>query len=171
VDCPGTALDATPTLGRFIYYKILTAVPVFAALVAIARHAEALYWPFVYVGLCLVHAGIIYTIKCRHCAYYKLEGKKLHCFIWWGMPKITAPRPGPEKPFVGIYARIGILVLTFFPVYWLAFQWELLVVYLLSIVGLLASILMDRCPRCLHFDCANNQVPEEVRDQYRKSVA
>ena len=171
MDCPGTALEATPTLGRFLYYKILTAVPVFAALVAIARHAEAFYWPFVYIGVCLLHAGIMFTIKCPHCAYYKLPGKKHRCFIWWGVPKIYKPRSGLEPRFVGIYAPIGMLVLTFFPVYWLWSDWVLLVVYFLSVVGLFLSIGMHQCPRCLHFDCSHNQVPEEIRDQYMKSVA
>jgi hypothetical protein len=171
VDCPGTALEATPTLGRFLYYKILTAVPVFAALVAIARHADAWYWPFVYVVVCLVHAGIMYTIKCPYCAYYKLEGKKHRCFIWWGVPKLYEPRTGQEPKFVGIYAKIGMLVLAFFPVYWLWSDWVLLVVYFLSLVGLVVSIGMHQCPRCLHFDCAHNQVPEDVKELYRKSVA
>jgi len=171
MSCPSTALVTKPTLGRFVYYKILTFVPVFVALVAIARYSGAVYWPFAYVAVCLLHAAIMYTIKCPHCAYYKMESSRHRCFIWWGAPKIYKPRPGPESRFVGIYAPIGILVVTLFPAYWLWFQWELLVVYLFSVAGLLASIAMNECPRCANFDCPHNEVPEEVRKAHPESAA
>ena len=154
-----------------MYYKILTAVPVFTAIVAIARHGEAVYWPFVYVGVCLLHAAIMYAIKCPHCAYYKRNTPSHRCFIWWGAPKVWKPRPGPESRIVGIYAPIGILVVTFFPTYWLWAQWELLVVYFLSVAGLMGSIVMHECPRCAHFDCPHNAVPEEVRKAHLGDAA
>jgi hypothetical protein len=171
VDCPGTALETTPTPSRFLYFKIITAVPVFAALVAIARHADGWTWPLVYVALCLAHAGIMYAIKCPYCAYYKLESPRHRCFIWWGAPKLFRPRTGREPRYVGIYAPIGMLVLALFPVYWLLSDWVLLVLYVLGLVGLVASIGMHQCPRCLHFDCPHNQVPEEVRDRHLRPVA
>lgn len=165
--CPGSALTTKPDLGRFVFYKLLVLVPVTAAVVAIGRYSSALYWPFVYVGLCLLHAGIMFSIKCPHCAYYKMSGEKLRCFMWWGVPKIYRPRAGPERPYVSVYAPIGMLVLTLFPVYWLAFQWELLVIYLVSIAVIVLSIGQTECPRCLNFDCPHNSVPEEVRREYR----
>ncbi|MHC4549601.1 MAG: hypothetical protein ACYTEZ_12580 [Planctomycetota bacterium] len=169
--CPDAALATKPTFGRFVYYKALTLIPVFTALVAIARYSRTWSWPLVYVGLCLLHAGIMYTIKCPHCAYYKMGGAKHRCFIWWGVPKVYAPRPGPEPRLVGIYAPIGMLVLTLFPVYWLRFQWELLLLYLWSVGVLAASITLNECTRCLHFDCAHNRVPEEVRRGYLEPSA
>ncbi|MHC4957699.1 MAG: hypothetical protein ACYTGN_04930 [Planctomycetota bacterium] len=171
MQCVNHSLNTEPTLGRFVYYKALTAIPLFAALVALFRHAGSLAWPLAYVGLCLLHAVVMLRFKCTHCAYYRLGGALHHCFIWWGMPKIFKVRPGPEKPGVGVYAPIGMLVLTFFPVYWLAAEWELLVLYLLSIGVLLTTIGQNECPRCLNFDCPHNQVPEDVRSAYQGGPA
>jgi hypothetical protein len=168
--CPRTGILVRHELGRFIYYKLLTAIPVSSALIAIVRYSEAVYWPFIYIGVCLLHAGIMYTIKCPHCAYYKLGGRTHHCFMIWGAPKIWKPRSNPESRIVGIYAPIGMLVLTFFPVYWLLSQWELLLVYLLSIAVLVTSIGQNECPRCLNFECGHNKVPDEVRSAYLEAL-
>lgn len=166
--CPETGLLTKPEFSRFVYYKLLTLIPVSAGVIAIARYSEAFYWPFVYVGLCLFHAGIMFTIKCPHCPYYKMDGKLHHCFMIWGMPKVYEPRSGPESRSVGFYAPIGMAVLTLFPVYWLRFQWELLLLYLLSIGVLLTSIGLNECPRCINFECAHNKVPEEIRRVYQE---
>lgn len=164
--CPETGLLLRHEVSRFVYYKLLTLIPVSVAVIGIARYSEAFYWPFVYIGLCLLHAGIMFTIKCPHCPYYKMDGKLHHCFMISGVPKIYKPRPGPESRLVGIYAPVGMAVLTFFPVYWLWFQWELLLIYLLSVVVLVTSIGLNECPRCLNFECAHNKVPEDVRKAY-----
>ena len=164
--CVGAALDTEPTLGRYLYFKALAAIPVFAALVGLIRYSSTFVWPLVYVGLCLLHAGIMFTIKCPHCAYYKMGGSRHRCFMWWGMPKLFKPRAGPEKPFVGVYAPIGMAVLTFFPVYWLASDWVLLAIYLWSIGVVVATIGRMQCTRCLNFECGHNTVPQDVREAY-----
>lgn len=169
--CTRSGLITRHEFSRFVYYKLLTLIPVSAALIAITRYSEAIYWPFVYIGLCLLHAGIMFSIKCPHCPHYKIDGKIHQCFMIWGIPKIYKARPGPEKRIVGIYAPIGILVLTFFPVYWLRFQWELLFLYLLSIVVLLTSINLNECHRCINFECGHNGVPEEARKAYLETLA
>jgi len=170
MSCPSTGLITRHEISRYAYYKLLTLIPVSAALIAISRYSDAIYWPFVYIGLCLLHAGIMFTIKCPHCPYYKADGKTHQCFMFWGIPKIYKPRPGPEKRIVSIYAPIGMAVLTFFPVYWLRFQWELLFLYLLSIVVILTSIGLNECPRCLNFQCGHNKVPEQVRKAYLETL-
>lgn len=168
--CPSAALSTTPTLDRFIYYKILTLVPVSAALIAMMTHAGSLWWPLLYIGACLTHAGIMYSIKCPHCPYYKMEGATLKCFIWWGAPKIYRPRKGPEAGFVGKYAQFGMLVLTLFPVYWLWQAKSMLLIYSLGIVGLVMSIGLNECSRCLNFDCGHCGVPEEIKKEYLESL-
>jgi hypothetical protein len=45
---PANCILVKPSFGRFVYYKLLTAVPVAAALIAIIRYSDAPYWPFVY---------------------------------------------------------------------------------------------------------------------------
>lgn len=166
--CPSLALSTQPTPSRFVYYKILTLVPVTTALVAILSFGESLWWLLVYAGICLTHASIMYTVKCPHCPYYKMEGSTLRCFIWWGAPKVWAPREGREHPLVGKYALFGMLVLTFFPVFWLWQHWSLLVIYFLGIAALVLSIGLNECSRCLNFDCGHCAVPEEVREEYRE---
>jgi hypothetical protein len=164
--CPETGLLLKHEMSRFVFYKLLVLVPISAAVIALARHSEIVYLPFVYIGLCLLHAVIMFTIKCPHCAYYKMGGKIHHCFMITGVPKVYKPRPGPESKFVGIYAPIGIAVITIFPLYWLRFEWELLMVYLLSIAAIITSIGLNECSRCLNFECGHNTVPKDVRNAY-----
>jgi hypothetical protein len=64
------------------------------------------------------------------------------------------------------YAMFGIAVLTFFPTFWLAQEWPLLLVYFLGIGGLVMSIALNECSRCLNFDCGNCAVAEDVRREY-----
>ncbi len=104
------------------------------------------------------------------CPYYKADGKIHRCFMTWGIPKIYKAMPDPERRIVGIFAPIGMLVLTLFPVYWLWFEWELLLLYSLSIVVLLTSIGLNECPRCLNFERGHNKVPEEVWNTYLQKV-
>ena len=163
---PTVGFATEPILTRFIYYKILTLVPVSAALTAMLRHGESVLWPLLYVGLCLAHAGIMNAAKCPHCPYYKLGNRTFRCFIWWATPKLWAERDGPEQPWVGQYAKFGMAVLTFFPVYWLWQEWPLLLIYFFGIAGLVMSIGLNECSRCLNFNCAHCGVPEDLRREY-----
>ena len=161
---PDSSLLASHGRGRFIFYKTMTAIPVFAAVLAMVRYADAWYWIALYAGLCLTHATVIYLSKCPHCHYYRTGDKKIHrCFFIWGTPKLRQPNAGPAPKFLNVYAPLAILVLTAFPIPWLRFQWELLVVYLLSITTLLFSILLQECSRCPSYGCPNNRVPTEFR--------
>lgn len=168
--CPTASLSTVPTLDRFIYYKVLTLVPVSAALIAMFTHAGSWVWPVLYGGLCLTHAGVMYAIKCPHCPYYRREASTLKCFIWWGAPKVFHPREGPERAFVGRYATFGILVLTLFPVYWLWQAKSMLLIYTLGIVGLVMSIGLNECTRCLNFDCGHCGVSEEIKAEYLEKL-
>lgn len=152
--------------GRFIFYKLMTAIPVFAAALAIIRYANSWLWLVAYAAVCLTHATVIYLSKCPHCHYYRTGDSKVHrCFFIWGTPKLRKPNSGPAPKFLGIYTPIAIIVLIGFPIFWLRFRWELLVVYMLSIVTLLYSILLQECARCPSFECPNNSVPEEWREK------
>ena len=94
---PAVGLSIQPALSRFIYYKLLTLVPVSAALTAMLRHGESAMWAVAYVGLCLGHAAIMNAAKCPHCPYYKAGDRTFACFIWWGMPKLWADRQAPKR--------------------------------------------------------------------------
>lgn len=168
--CPAAALWSKPSLSRFVYYKLLTLIPVSAALIGITRHASSILWTAGYVALCLAHAAVMNAIKCPHCPYYRMGDKTFSCFIWWKAPRLYQPRPGPESRFVAVYAPIGMAVLTIYPVFWLWQEWELLLLYLLSIVVLVLSIGYNECSRCLNFDCGHNTVSEGIRKEYREVV-
>ncbi len=171
MNCPSTSVMAEQEFSRYVFYKLFALIPVFAALIAMTRYAEANYWPLIYIGLCLLHAGIMFTIKCPHCPRYKTGGNLHRCFMIWGAPKIYKARSGPEKRFVSIYAPLGMLTLTVFPIYWLLSQWELLFIYLLSIAVLIMAINLNECPRCPNFACSHNTVPPGVREASLKHSA
>jgi hypothetical protein len=61
---------------------------------------------------------------------------------------------------------MAVLTITFYPVYWTIFQWELLVLYILSWGVLALSLYTAGCARCIDFECGNNSVPEELRESY-----
>lgn len=164
------ALNTQPDLSRYVFYKMLTFIPVSIAFVAIIRYSSGFLWPLVYALLLIGHAAVMYSIKCPHCAYYKRNGRTLKCFMWWGVPKLYKPRQGPEKKYVGVYAPIGMLILTLYPIYWLRYEWELLMVFILSIAVVILSIGQTECSRCLNFECSHNTVPEDLQKEYRRLI-
>lgn len=164
--CASEALWLKPTLSRYIYYKLMTLIPVSAAVIGLIRHGGTLIWAGLYLGLCLVHAAVMNAVKCPHCAYYKLGNRSFSCFIWWKTPKLYKERSGPESRFVAIYAPIGMLVLSVYPTLWLWREWELLLLYVLSLVVLVLSIGHNACTHCLNFECGHNAVPKTIRDEF-----
>lgn len=164
--CPSLGISMKPTFTRFIYYKLLTLVPVSAAITAMVRHADSLAWPVLYVLACLLHASVMNAAKCPHCPYYRRGDRTFGCFIWWGTPKLWRNRNGPEARWVGTYAFFGMAFLTLFPVYWLLREWPLLLIYLFGIGGLVLSIGLHECARCLNFDCGHCGVPEDLKKEY-----
>ncbi len=157
------SLLSKPSLGKFLHYKLMTIIPVLIAIVSIKRYSEGYIWLLIYFLLLLLHLSIMYSLKCPHCPYYKNGKKSFSCFIYWKSPKLWAERTTPASPIVKIYAPIGIAYLSIYPVYWVRFEWELLLVYFLSLAALLISILKNECSKCLYYECGNNTVPEFLR--------
>lgn len=158
-----TALLSKPSFGHFLYYKLLTLIPLSIAVVSIARHGDGYTWLVIYFLLLLLHLSIMYSIKCPHCPYYKNGKDTFSCFIYWKSPKLWGERKGPASPVVKYYAPIGVVCLSLYPLYWIGHEWLLLAVYVLSIATLLASIMRNECSKCLYFECGNNTVPEFLR--------
>ena len=115
MSCSNEALHTKPKLSRYVYYKLMTLIPVSAAVIGISRYAESWIWLGIYFGLCLSHALVMNAVKCPHCAYYKMGQNTFSCFMWWRMRRLYKPRAGPESRLVGIYAPIGMLILTITP--------------------------------------------------------
>jgi hypothetical protein len=158
-----TALLKKPTLGHFLYFKMLTIIPLFIAFLSIVRYSTGYIWILTYFLLLLLHLSIMYSIKCPHCPYYKNGKRTFSCFIYWNMPKLWRERATPASRFVKFYAPIGMAYLSLYPVYWIRNEWELLLIYVLSMAALVASIVKNECSKCLYFECGNNTAPEFLR--------
>jgi hypothetical protein len=99
MSCGKSGLLESHGHGRFIYYKLMTAIPVFAAVLAIMRHGDGWHWLVLYAGLCLTYAGIMYLFKCPHCHYYQTGDPKMHrCFFIYGTPRSIERARKPRPP-------------------------------------------------------------------------
>ncbi|MHA1943228.1 MAG: hypothetical protein ACW96M_02420 [Candidatus Thorarchaeota archaeon] len=120
---------------------------------------------------------------CRHCPFYEIEGKTLHCITLKGMPRIWEFDPTPigrgEK--IGMAAVGGFIDL--FPIAvaayatWLQFtlgadllstaMYASLTLIALIAAGYLGKFLGDNyCNKCVNLSCMMNKVPEELKEEY-----
>ena len=162
-------LLTNPTLFDFLHEKLITLVPFSIAIIAIYRYSDSLIWLMLYFGIIGAHMIHILLQRCPHCEYYKRKIKWLECNWWRWTPKIREEKSGPLPKYIGTYTPIAILTITFYPIYWMTFQWELLMLYILSWGVLALSIYTAGCARCIDFGCKNNKVPKELRDAYLSS--
>jgi hypothetical protein len=61
------AIHFPPTFVRFVSYKLLTLVPVTAALTAMLRHGDSLAWPLLLL-YALGIAGLVLSIALNECS-------------------------------------------------------------------------------------------------------
>jgi hypothetical protein len=169
VTCSITCLLTKPTFSDFLYGKLIALVPFVTALIAIVRYSDTIMWPLLYVVIFLTHATHIYFKKCSHRAYYKTGGRTLRCHYIWGLPKILKARSTPISGYLRIYTPIAVFVISAFPIYWLLFQWELLLVYALS-WGVLMGSIIHECTRCTYLECSMNRVLDDVKNEYLKTI-
>lgn len=163
--CQSNCLEQETPFRRFLFYKLITAVPATAALVAVFRHSDQLIWPILYIAVFLIHVNIMYYAKCPHCPYYRMSSSYHKCFMMWWFPKLYKERSGPTPAFLGLYVPAAILIITLFPVYWLLHEWELLLIYVLS-WGVLMGTISEHCATCINFECKFNSVPEDTHKIY-----
>ena len=144
----------------FLYFKLLTSVPLFTVLVGF-WHSQP-WMILAYVAWIALHMTLVYRLLCTHCPHYGVNKGKTECHYLWAVPAIFKARPGPQNFFekLGVKALLGVSIL--FPVYWLARNWELLVIYLLSVAVLLITMMRYECTRCIHFDCSHNRAVRPV---------
>ena len=155
-----------PTLFDFFHEKLITLVPFFIALIALFRYSSSLTWPILYLVIIGVHMTHIFIKRCPHSEYYKAETNRLECLWWRWVPKIRKKKSGPPPKYIRPYTIVAVLVISLYPIYWMRFQWELLILYILSWGVLALSIYTAGCARCIDFECKNNAVPKEIKDAY-----
>jgi hypothetical protein len=155
-----------PTLFDFLHEKLITLVPFSIALIALFRYSKNNLWPLLYLGIIGAHMLHILLQRCPHCAYYKAETKWHECLWWRWVPKIRKEKSSPPPRYISTYTPIAVLTITFYPIYWMTFQWELLILYILSWGVLAISIYTAGCARCIDFGCKNNAVPKKIQDAY-----
>ena len=168
--CSKYGLLTEPSLFDFLHEKLITLVPFSIALFALFKYSNNLLWPLLYIGIIVLHMIHILLKRCPHCVYYK-TGSKWHSCLWWRwVPKVKNEKEGPAPKYIGIYTPIALLIITFYPIYWLKFQWELLTFYIFSWCVLALSIYTAGCARCIDFDCKNNAVSKELQEEYLTSL-
>ena len=167
--CSRYGLLTKPSLLDFLQEKLITIVPFATALIAIFRYSDHILWPLLYIGIIIFHMTHIVIKRCPHCAYYKTETRGITCLWLRWVPKIREIQSSPVPGYFRIYTPIAIFTITFFPVYWLASQWELLLIYALSWGVLALSLYTAGCARCIDFSCKFNAVPQEARYEYLSS--
>ncbi len=144
-----------------LYWNLVLSVPVITACMAILK--DSVLWFIFYALACLSLVISIYRVFCSHCPHYIQGHRTTKCMFLWGIPKFFKSRPEPLNLFEKAVSIMAPTVMILLPVYWLAFQLDLLVIYSLSLGVLFSTIRRNECGRCIHFHCPVNCVPEDKR--------
>jgi hypothetical protein len=153
----------------FIYFKLLTAVPLFTVLVGFWRTSPFMMLPYLlWIG---IHMTLVYRLLCTHCPHYGSHKGKTQCHYLSAIPAFFKARPVPQSFWEKAGVMILLLISILFPVNWLLESWELLTIYLLSVAALLVTMMRYECTRCVHLDCPHNTVSEEDASAFKKQKA
>ena len=150
----------------YLYWNLLTAVPVVTACIAIFEHS--IVWLIVYIVVCVSLIVLIYRFCCTHCPHYIQAAKTTKCMFFWAVPKFFESRPGPLSLFEKAVSITAPIILILLPFYWLSLQPGLLVIYSLSMAALVLTIRRNECGRCIYFNCPACRVPEEIKRQWKE---
>jgi putative flippase GtrA len=145
----------------FLSYTCLLAVPILTAILAVFKHS--FLWAIAFIVLAAGMTVLILKFYCTRCPHYTREDKTLKCIFFWNLPKFFTPRPGALNVVDKFVAFGAPAVLLLFPLYWLFKEPGLLIVYILSLSGFVASIYHNECKRCIYFECPVNKVPEVAK--------
>ncbi|MCP4689625.1 MAG: hypothetical protein GY859_16345 [Desulfobacterales bacterium] len=156
-----TKLKTRHNFKDFLYWTTCLLVPIITACVAILNW-QSVIGIVSYILICIACVLVLYRFFCTHCPHYTREDKRLKCMFFWGVPKIFKPNPGPMNIFEKLAVLLAVLLIVFFPFYWLSRQVGLFVIYILSIIVLGATIRRNECPRCIHRNCMLNCAPAET---------
>jgi hypothetical protein len=144
----------------FLYYKLVTLVPFFTAMVSIWK--DSWIWLAAYLLWIAFHVLAVYRLLCTHCPHYGAREGKTYCHFIWATPQLYKKRNGALSNWEKTSLMVMLAFSTLFPVYWLINQIELLIIYFLSLAVLFATMMKYECTRCAHIHCPKNQGPEEL---------
>lgn len=148
-------------LSDFLWFVLLGGTPFLVACFAIAN--SSWIWLIGYIAFMVVFGFAQVRFLCRHCPYYRQEGKRVHCKSMWGWPKLFRPRPGALSSLDKAMLYSFFLLAFSFPMYWLVMLPQFLALYLLSIVVMVLTLARYECSRCMFFNCPFNRVAEDVQ--------
>lgn len=159
----GPQLKTQYSFKDFLFYVTLTAVPLVTAFVAIAGHS--IRWAVGYVMFAVVMVALVLRFYCSHCPHYNRPGDTVKCLFFWGLPKKFEGRPGkpPQLDMLMTLLASGLILLV--PLYWLIREPGLLVIYALSLGGVIAAVRRSECERCIYYDCPANTVPDHLKQE------
>jgi hypothetical protein len=159
----GKRLQHQYSFRDFVFYTTLAAVPLLTAFLAIAGHSVR--WAVIYILLVIGLLALVVRFYCTRCPHYNRAGDTVKCLFIWGLPKKFAPRPGPldKLDIVVTVAASGLLLV--FPVYWLLLEPGMLIIYGLSLGGVIAAVRRNECERCIYYECPANKVPADLRQE------
>ena len=145
-----------------LYWNLFFLIPLIIGSVAIARSSTlgVLVYLLLSAGIFFV---VVYKFFCTHCPHYIEGNSTTKCIFLWGIPKYFKPQPGPYSYLELTVTLSSIILWVAFPLFWLYLHPGLLVVYVVSIVVLIATIRRNECGRCIHFDCPGNTVTQDVK--------
>ena len=154
------------TLLDFLYFKLLTAVPLFSVLVGFWRTSPLMIISYLlWIG---IHITLVYRLLCTHCPHYGAYNGKTQCQYLWAIPAFFKAQPGPQAFYEKLGVNILLLISILFPVKWLIESWELLIIYFLSLAVLLITMMRYECTRCINLDCSHNSVSQSDASNFRQ---
>lgn len=156
-----TGIKTQHSFSDFLYFKLLTAVPLVTVLAGFWRTQP---WMIIaYVVWIAIHMTVVYRILCSHCPHYGNYQGKTQCLYLWGVPAVFKANPAAQNILEKLGVKLLLMLSILFPIYWLLQSLDLLLIYLLSIAVLLITMMRYECTRCVHLDCSHNKVPPDLR--------
>jgi len=163
------ALREKHVINDFCWFLPTGLAPLVVASFAIYPHSWI--WLLIYLGyMWLIFAPHELGFLCVYCPYYRQEkGLTVKCKSLWGPSKVLRPKIGPMTKVDQVFFWIASFIATFFPMYWLVQEIDLLVLYWLTWLIMIWTLAKYECNQCLHFHCPGNIVPEEKREEYLRT--
>ena len=163
------ALRERHVINDFCWFLPTGFAPIVVACFAIVQYS------WMWLGIYLAYMFFVFApcelgFLCVYCPYYRQEeGLTVKCKSLWGPSKFLPPKTGYMKKIDRVFFWAACFVATFFPMYWLAKEWQFMVLYWLTWLVMVWTLAKYECNQCLHFSCPANIVSKEKKEEYLKT--